>query len=256
MDQVIPQMLKLGVIDHSVSPWCHRTKCVPKKDGDLQMVHEYIPIDAPTIPNSYPMKRIKPILNSLMILRLNVHFQADPANGYWAVPLVPGHAYNRAFGTHMGPFHYLRLGQGLAGAPQTYIRLKDVFSGPFPEPNPEPAMSNSDIPGEFHYLMVDNFGAHRTYRDQWQFLHQYYLPRMVWGRMIMRPKKTGYFLDRNNPLGFVLNEGLRPSEDKVAAIRDYPHPRDLEELKKFLWMTTFLWHFIPRRAGEQIMRRC
>ena len=26
MDRVIPQMLKSGVIDHSVSPWCHRTK--------------------------------------------------------------------------------------------------------------------------------------------------------------------------------------------------------------------------------------
>ena len=133
----------------------------------------------------------------------------------------------------MGQFHYLRMGQGLAGAPQTYTRLKEVFSGPIPEPNPELALSNTDIPGEFHYFMDDDFGAHRTYTDQWQFLDQHYLPRMAWGRMTMRPKKTGFFLDRINPLGFVLKgEGLRPSEDKVlkrAAVMesvDEWHQRD------------------------------
>ena len=73
----------------------------------------------------------------------------------------------------------------------------------------------------------------------------------------MWTKKTGFFLDRINPLGFVLKgEGLRPSEDKVAAIRDYPHPRDLDELNKFLWMTTFLRHFIPGRADlAQVLKR-
>ena len=257
MDRVIPQMLKSGVIDHSVSPWCHRTKFVPKKDGDLRMVHVYIPINAATIPNSYPMKRIEPILNSLMIPGLKVYFQADAANGYWAVPLVPGHAYKTAFGTHMGQFHYLRMGQGLAGAPQTYTRLKDVFSHPIPEPNPEPVLSNTNIPGEFHYFMDDDFGAHRTYTNRWQFLHQHYLPRMAGGRMTMRPKKTGFFLDHINPLGFVLKgKGRRPSEDKVAAIHDYPRPRDLDELNKCLWMTTFLRHFIPGKADHaQVLKR-
>lgn len=167
MDRVIPKMLQTGVIDHSVSPWCHRTKFVPKKDGDLRMVHVYIPINAATIPNSFPMKRIEPILNSLMLPGLKVYFQADAANGYWAILLVPGHAYKTAFGTHMGQFHYLRMGQGLSGAPQTYTRLKDIFSGPIPEPNPEPALSNTDILGEFHYFMDDDFAAHRTYDDQW-----------------------------------------------------------------------------------------
>ena len=66
------------------------------------MVHVYILIHAATIPNSYPMKRIEPMLNSLMIPGLKVYFQADAANGYWEVPLVTGHAYKMAFGTYMG----------------------------------------------------------------------------------------------------------------------------------------------------------
>ena len=101
-----------------------------------------------------------------MISGLKVYFQADAANGYWAVPLVPGHAYKTAFGTYMGKFHYVRMGQGLACAPQTYTRLKDVFSGPILEPDPEPALSDTDIPSEFHYFMDDDFGTHRMYAHQ------------------------------------------------------------------------------------------
>ena len=69
----------------------------------------------------------------------------------------------------------------------------------------------------------------------------------------MRPKKTGFFLDKIKPLGFVLRgEGLRPSEDKIAVIRDYPAPENLDEVNKFLWMTTYLRHFIPGRADHAI----
>ena len=220
------------------------------------MVHVYVPINIATIPNSDPMKHIKPILNSLMMPGLKVYFQADAANGYWAVSIEPSHAYKTAFGTHMGHFHYLRMGQGLSGAPQTYTRLKDEFSGLNPEPNAEPSLSNTGIPREFHYFIDDDFGAHRTYKDQLEFLHHHYLPQMAWGQMTMRPKKTGFFLDQINPWGFALKqEGLRPSEDKVAAIRHYPQPRDLDELNKFLWMTTFLRYFIPGQADHAVVRK-
>jgi hypothetical protein len=74
MDRSIPKMLEAGIIDYSVSPWCHSTKFVPKKDGDLRMVHNYIPVNATTVANSYPMRRIELVLNSLMQPGLNVYF--------------------------------------------------------------------------------------------------------------------------------------------------------------------------------------
>ena len=145
-----------------------------------------------------------------------------------------------AFGTHWGQYHYLRMGQGLSGAPQTYTRLKDVLAGPIPEPNKEPALDQFDLQGgTFQYFMDDDFGTRRTYDDQWRFLHFAYFPCLAWGRFTLRPKKTGFFLERITPLEFVLRgEGSRPSEDKVAAIRDYPTPTSLDEVNRILWMTT------------------
>ena len=221
MDRNIPKMLEAGIIDYSISPWCHWTKFVPKKDGDLRMVHKYVPINAATVANSYPICRIELVLNSLMQPGLNVYFQADAANGYWAVPLAQEHTYKTVFSTHRGQYHYVRMGQGLSGAPQTYTRLKDILTGPIPEPNKDPALDQFNVPGgTFQYFMDDDFGAHRTYDDQSQFLHLAYFPRLSWGRFTLRPKKTGFILGKITLLGFVLRgKGLRPSEDNVAAIR-------------------------------------
>ena len=147
------------------------------------------------------------------------------------------------------------MGQGLSGTPQTYTRLKDILAGPIPAPNKEAALDDlSTDDGRFQYFMNDDFGAHRTYDSQWRFLHRRYFPRLAWGRFTLRPKKTGFFLERIKPLGFVLQgAGLRPSEDKVAAIRDCPTPQNLDEVNKFLWMTTYLRHFIPGRSDHAVV---
>lgn len=248
MEENIPKMISSGILDYSVSPWAHRTKFTPKKNGDLHMVHVYCPINAATINNSYPMRRIEPILNNLTQDRYHVYFQADAANGFWAVPLYPPHAYRTAFATPMGQFHYLRMGQGLSGAPQTYTRLKDFFRGPIPSPNPEPSL-DAATDGAFECFVDDDFGAHDSFRSQFNFLHRWYFPRLSWARLTLNGSKTGFFLDRIEPLGFRCEgRGLRASVDKVRAIRDYPTPTSLAEVEAFLYLTTYLRCFIPGRV--------
>ena len=105
--------------------------------------------------------------------------------------------------------------------------------------------------------MDDDFAAHKSNEDQWDFAHDHYFPRMSWAGLTMMAAKTGFFLEKINPLGFVQKgEGLRPSEDKVAAIRKYPWPTNFAKLNKFVWMTTYLRHFIPGRADHiQTLKR-
>ena len=73
-------MVASGIIDYSVSPWSHRTKFTPKKNGDLRMVHGFFPINAAMFNNSYPMRRIDPVLNNLTQEKYQVYFQADAVN--------------------------------------------------------------------------------------------------------------------------------------------------------------------------------
>jgi len=198
--------------------------------------------------SGYPMKRIKPVVNNLMQSRFNCYFQGDAANRYWAVAMYPPHAYRTAFSTHNGQWQYLRMGQGLAGRPQTYARLKDIFGGEIPEPHPEPCLDKCTT-GAFEYFVDDDFRAFPDFKTQWDFLHHHYFPRLAWARLTLKGRKCGFFLDKLEPPGYSSNgSGLRPSLDKVRAIRDYPRPTNLNELEAFIYMTIYLRQFIPGRA--------
>jgi len=250
MEQRIPEMLAAGIIEHAVSPWSHRTKFVRKKDKELRMVHVFCPINAATINHSYPMRRIEPVVNNLTQAKYKVFLQADAANGFWAVPLFPQHSYKTAFATSLGQFQYKRMGQGLSGAPQTYSRLKDLFAGPIPFPFVEQGL-NRVSSGSFEHFIDDDFAAHTSASAQLEFMHYWYFPRLHWAKMTLKPTKCGFLLDTIEPLGFqTKGQGLRPSLDKVQAIREYPTPMNQEELEQFLFMTKYLRYFIPGRADH------
>jgi len=238
-------MEKAGIIGQMESLWSHRTKFVRMKNGGLRMVHVFCPINAATILSGYPMKRIKPVVNNLMQSHFSCYFQADAANGYWAVAMYPRYAYRTAFSTHNGQWQYLRMGQGLAGAQQTYTCLKDIVCGEIPEPHPEPCLSRCTA-GAFEYFVDDDFGAFPDFKSQFDFLHNHYFPRLVWAKLTLQGRKCGFFCDKIDPLGYSSDgSGLRPSLDKTGAIRDYPQPTNANEVDAFIYMTIYLREFIP-----------
>ena len=254
MESNIPKFLEAGIIEHSFSLWSHRTKFVPQKNGDLHMVHVYCPINAATIPNAYLMKRIEPVLNNLLQPGLSVYFQANVANRYWAVHSTLEDAYKTTFDTHKEQHDYLRMGQGIAGAPQTHTRLKAIFSGPIPEPDPEPTLGNTGIPRAFETFVDDDYGAHASFEDQFRFLREHYFPRLMCSGLAIKPEKSWFFWDSIAPLGFKASgKGLRPSCDKIAAIRDYPTPKSMDDLKAFLHLTIYLCRFIPGRCDLSLI---
>ena len=78
------------------------------------------------------MRRVEPILNNMMQPRFKVYWWADASNGFFAVPMYPPHAYKTGFSCFLGQFCYLRMAQGLCGAPHTFAQLKDYVGGPIP----------------------------------------------------------------------------------------------------------------------------
>jgi len=244
----LPKLEEADIIACSESPWAQRTKFVRKKDGGLRMVHVFCPINSITMLSGYPTKRIEPVLNNLMQAKFSSYFQADAANGFWAVSMHPSHAYRTAFSTHEGQWQYLRMGQSLGGALQTYARLKGLFCGAIPAPNAKPCL-NHWTAGSFECFVDDDFGAFPSFATQFAFLHNHYFPRLAWARITLKGSKCGFFLDKINPLGYASDgSGLRPSLDKVRAIRDYPRPANTTEIEAFLYMTIYLRQFIPGRA--------
>ena len=245
----LPDMLSAGIIDWVNSPWSAKTKFPAKKNGDLRMVHAFCPINDVTIKSNYPMKRIEPILNSLSSSKFKIFWYADGANGYWAVPMWKPHAFKTAFSTVLGQFAYLRMGQGLSGAPHTYAQLKDLATGHIPKPHSEDSLTGDREDGAFHTFFDDHLGADTTFENQMGFLHERYFPRLHWAKLVLNPAKRHFFMESISMLGFSADgSGLRPNDSKLKALCDYPTPRTEAELDSFIHMTTYLRKFIPGRA--------
>ena len=158
------------------------------------------------------------------------------------------HIYKTAFVCVFGQLAYTRMGQGLTGSPRTFAKLKDIFAGPIPSPHPEPALQDVDGIGFAHF--VDNdLGAVSGFDAMFDFLHNHYFPRQAWAKFTLSPAKSYFFVEDIRVLGSHLSStGLRPSLDKVAALREWPTPVDLKGLKKFCFVLPFLSPLIPGRA--------
>ena len=143
------------------------------------------------------------------------------------------------------------MGQGLTGGPGTYARLKDLVTGDIPEPFPEPALRSAEGRAVFEYFVDDDLGGADT-RDQLaRFMHHHYFPRITWSKLTLNPEKSKFFVPEIDVLGFTKSlNGIRPSADKVAAIRDWPTPTNEEELFSFLYMLPYLRTLIPGRADH------
>ena len=68
-------------------------------------------------------------------------------------------------------------------------------------------------------------------------------------RLKIQPPKCKFCHLTFDILGFVATQdGLKPSEKKVKAMKEYPQPRTVKEAQSFLGIVSWLWRFIPRCA--------
>lgn len=248
----IPKLVDSKILTFSNSQWSNKPKFVRKKDGTLRMVNVFCKLNKETIKQNTPMRRIEPILHSLMQPKYKCYWQTDATMGYWGILLAEEHAYKTAFNTPFGQFCYLRMGMGLQGAAHTYARMKDIFAGPIPSPRPEPGIAGAGVSNDsaYEFFQDDDYGAHTDFMSQAIFLHTKYFPRIAWSGLNLNPAKTYLWMDHLNLLGYSGSGrgGLRPSIDKLAAIRDYPIPQTAEDVERFLHITTYLRQWIPGRS--------
>jgi hypothetical protein len=101
----------------------------------------------------------------------------------------------------------------------------------------------------FEYFVDDHMGASVSFEAQFRFLHESYFPIIAWSKLTLSPAQSSFLMPRVNGLKFVGGPlGLRPSADKVKAIRDYPVPTNEAEIDKLFFMTTYIRKFIPGQA--------
>ncbi|KAI2662301.1 Retrovirus-related Pol polyprotein from transposon 17.6 [Labeo rohita] len=229
IEEEVQEMLKLGVIEPSRSPWSSPIVMVPKPDGTLRFCNDFRRLNEVSQFDGYPMPRVDELLDRLG--RARYLSTLDLTKGYWQVPLTPTAKEKTAFSTPNGHWQYRTLPFGLHGAPASFQRMMDIILRPHQA---------------YAAAYLDDMVVHS---EAWE-VHLERLRRVLSelrrAGLTANPRKCHLAQFEAKYLGFQVGRGLiHPQERKVETIRTAPKPTTKTQVRAFLGLAGYYRCFIP-----------
>lgn len=228
-------MQELGICRPSKSPWASPLHVVPKKNGELRPCGDYRRLNAITKPDRYPIPRLQEF--TYILANKNVFSRLDINRAYHFIEIWPDDVEKTAIITPFGLFEFPRMTFGLRNAAQTFQRF----------------MNETVLKGlDFIYCYIDDvIIASSDVITHKQHLAQVF-ERLAQYGISINLSKCCFGQDKLEFLGYeVSTDGIRPLEDKVQAINNYPKPQIISELRRFLGMLNFYRAHLPKAASYQ-----
>ena len=211
----------LGLARPSKSPWATPIHLVEKGDG-FRIVGDYRRLNQSTKPDRYPIKRLT---DFTYILKDSKYYSTlDLKRTFNQIPVNPSDVEKTAVITPFGLFEYLGMCFGLRNAAQTFQRYADAALG--------------DLPFAFVYI-DDILIASPTLEMHLEHI-RIVLERLKAFALQLNLDKCQLARKEVSFLGYTINEqGYKPLPKKVKAILNYPKPKTVDELRRFLGIINF-----------------
>lgn len=227
-------MIAAGTARPSKSPWSSPLHLAPKKNNGWRPCGDYRMLNARTIPDRYPVRHIHDFTHNISGCR--VFSTIDLEKAYNQVPTFEDDIEKTAITTPFGLFEFPYMTFGLRNASQTFQRFVDEVTRGM----------------DFCYPFIDDFLVFSE--DEEQHLHHL---RQLFGKLkeygiVVNRAKCVFGASEVAFLGYkVSSAGITPLDDKVLAIKNYPIPKTVKELRRFLGMINFYRKFIKNAARIQ-----
>ncbi|KAK0574645.1 hypothetical protein LWI29_026628 [Acer saccharum] len=155
----------------------------------------------------------------------------DLRSGYHQIWVKPGDEWKTAFKTKDGLYEWLVMPFGLSNASSTFMRLMNQVLRPFI--------------GKYVVIYFDDILIYsRSEEDHMEHLRAV-LEVLSKNKLFINFKKCSWITARLLFLGYVVSsEGILVDEEKVRAIRDWPTPKMVGEVRGFHGLATFYRRFV------------
>ena len=225
----VNEMYKQGVIEPSASPWSSPVVLVKKKDGGVRFCVDYRKLNDVTHKDSYPLPRIDDSVEALSGAKW--FSTLDLKSGYWQVELDEKDKEKTAFSIGTGLWQFTVMPFGLSNAPATFERLMEqVLAG---------------LPLNTALIYLDDvLVAGRSFSEQIAHLRVVLL-RFRKACLKLNPRKCFLLQKQVRYLGHVVSEkGIATDPEKVEAIRAWPTPTTVKEIRSFVGLCSYYRRFI------------
>jgi hypothetical protein len=214
LQRQVEELLAKGHVRESMSPCAVSVLLVPKKDGTWRMCVDCRAINNITVKYRHPIPRLDDMLDEL-----------HGSSIFTKIDL------KTACKTKYGLYEWLVMPFGLTNAPSTFMRLMNHALRAFL--------------GRFVVVYFDDILVYSKSLDEHiEHLHCV-LPVLRKEKLYANLKTCSFCLDKVVFLGYLVSgKGLAVDEEKVKAIKEWPTPKSITEVRSFHGLASFYRRFV------------
>uniref|UniRef100_A0A0G4FG11 Reverse transcriptase domain-containing protein n=1 Tax=Chromera velia CCMP2878 TaxID=1169474 RepID=A0A0G4FG11_9ALVE len=181
------------------------------------------------VKDTFPLPRAEELMETLFgkrwFTKLDLH------QFFHQLRITIGDSYKTAFVTRWGTFEWLVMPFGVSNAPPASMRLITLAMQP--------------LLGRCVIVFIDDILVYSRTLAQHVKDVKWVLDFLRANNLYVKIKKCEFFTNSTHFLGFVIDaKGIMPERLKLELIRDWPDPKDLNELRIFLGAANWVRKFV------------
>jgi hypothetical protein len=221
-------------LERALSPCVVPKVLSPKKDGGWRMCTNSRVINNITIRYRFPFPRMDDLMDCLsgaiFISKI------DLKSGYHHIRMREGDEWKTTFKTNEGMYEWLVMPFGLTNAPSTFMRLTNEVL--------------KDFIGKIVIVYFDNILIFSKIEEEHLKNLVVVMRRLQQEKLLINMKKPSFMRTQLIYLGFVISANeLKIDPEKVNAIKNWPSPKNVFEVRSFHGLASFYKKFIQIFSG-------
>ena len=225
--KTVEEIHRLGVIEESQSPWASPVLLVPKKDGTQRFCTDFRRLNAVTKSDVFPLPRIDDIMDKLGSCQFFTSI--DLKHAFWQIPMKPEDREKTAFICGYKLWQYRQMAFGLKNSPATFQRC----------------ISKAIGENDYSLAYLDDIIIFSAAVEEHLKHIESILKSLARHNLNAKIKKCEFFKTSLTFLGHIVSrDGIGVCPDKVTAVREFPVPTNIKEMRSFLGLANYYRRFI------------
>lgn len=225
----LQDLLVAGVIRESQSPYSSPIVVVRKRNNEVRLCIDYRKLNLQTVKDAYALPNLEETFSALSGSKWFTVL--DLKSGYYQLEVDEADKAKTAFVTPLGFWEFNWMPQGITNAPSTFQRLMERCVGD---------MNLKEV-----LVFLDDLVIFSSTLEEHEHRLMRVLHRLKEYGLKLSPEKCKFFQTTVRYLGHVISEsGVETDPEKTQALKTWPRPNNLKDLRSFLGFSGYYRRFI------------